>query len=180
MAKWVIGYNQMLGDLYTIVDMNNIIKQFLGGDNLEQIKAIENDEYILYLRDNSITSLALVSKALKMQDAQEFKEHIWVLNMETIYNLEKGRDYNWNLFKKENMSENEWNLLQAIKSLEKIKFRSKEEKEEFLVKETTEENKYQKLALALVEKVYLDDIGKPIFSISVQKMVKYLLKLNAY
>lgn len=181
MAKWVFGYNQMLGDLYTIVDMESVISHFMENKMSDEQRVIENDQYILYLRDKSITDIALVSKTLKMQNAQEFKEHVLLNNKEGEASIIKGREYNWDLFDRKNMSVNEWKLLEAIKSLEKITFMSNAEREEFLMQPTTDNNKYQKMALALVEKVYLDEIGsRPVFSISVQKMVQYLLKLNAY
>ena len=181
MAKWVFGYNQMLGDLYTIVDMENVIMYFMQNKMSEEVKTIENDQYILYLRDKSITNIALVSKTLKMQNAQEFKEHVIINHNNEEKTIIKGKDYNWGLFEKNNMSENEWNLLEGIKSLEKVVFSSESERNEFLTQQNNEKIKYQIMALSLVEKVYLDEIGaRPVFSINVQKMVQYLLKLNAY
>lgn len=181
MAKWVYGYNQMLGDLYTIINMENLIDFFKENKMSEEIKSIENDHYILYLRDNSVTNIALVSKTLQMQSAQEFKEHVIINNKDNESVIIKGKNYNWDLFDKKNMNKSEWDLLEAVKSLENISFSSNEEREKFLTQQTNDKNKYQKMILSLVEKVYLDEIGcRPIFSINVKEMVQYLLKLNAY
>lgn len=179
MAKWVIGYNQMLGDLYTIIDMKNVINHILSGKFPEQQNAIETDDYVLYLRDKSITDIALVSKALKMHGTVEFKEHVSASD-NNVTNIIRNVDYNWDLFKEENMSKDEWNLLLAVKDFENNPL-SLEEKEILIDEETTEENKYKKLFIALVDKVYLDELGRrPIFAISIPKLVKYLLKLKAY
>lgn len=181
MAKWVFGYNQMLGDLYTIIDMENVIMYFTQNKMSDVVKTIENDQYILYLRDKSITNVALVSKTLKMQNAQDFKEHVIINHNIEEKTVLQGKNYDWNLFNKNNMSANEWSLLEGIKSLEKTIFSSESEKNDFLNQQNSEETKYQVMALSLIEKVYLDEIGsRPVFSINVQKMVQYLLKLNAY
>lgn len=179
MAKWVVGYNQMLGDLYTIVDMKNIVNYFINGKFNTEQKIIENEEYILYLRDKSVTNLALVSKTLQMHNTQSFKTHISFSSDEALTRIIKEKNYDWNMFKRENMSSDEWNLLEAFKFIENNPL-NEEMRQELFAQKHNEKNKYIKLAIAILEKIYMDELGKPIFAISVPKLVRYLLQLNAY
>lgn len=184
-TSWITGFNQIRGEVFTIVDFTKIIELILSNKVTKEHRKITGDSNLLYLKESNDMKTALVLNKLMLEYTAEFTplfKYINNINTENNSNnsywiLEEGIEFD-SFVKKNNMSIEEWNILNEINQFTKEnKSFSQDEIEEKILNSKGEE----KLLWAMVSNVYLDAFGQhPVFTVDIQRLTKFLMNVSPF
>lgn len=172
--SWVLGFNQLRGEIYTITDFEKVIDLILEKKTGNIKNRLSNESRIVYLKSSDAKVAFTISK-LKLDYTAEltsifkFNEN----NQGLSWSLEEGIDFN-SFVKKEKMSEKEWLLMTDLQNIV-ISNSSLSDLDEKI--QTT-----KKISLLyFVKDVYLDSNGEsPVFVLNTNNLTNYLASVSPY
>lgn len=166
LASWICGFNQIRGEVFTIMDLKKTINYLLNKVDDQQYRKIGIDNRIIYLKEYSEEKIGLIIDNVELAYTPEFtnlfkhrkndKKRYWELNEDLDFE---------SFVKEENMLKEEFELLKQLldKKID-IDYSNEEEKDIFFY---------------LINDIYLDVLGKrPIFVLDVQNLTKVLINIS--
>lgn len=165
--NWILGFNQLQGEVYTIINLEKIIELLIGKEYLkkedlltlnkyESYINLANTDSILYLKNINDNRFGIILKNLVLGNTNKFKD-IFDENIENI---------------KEKLNKEELTVLEQY-MLKDVK---ENENEDF---DLIEGNKYN--IIDLINNVYFDDtLNRPVFSINIDKLIILLISLSPF
>lgn len=166
LASWICGFNQIRGEVFTIMDFKKTINYLLNKIDDQQYRKIGIDNRIIYLKEYSEEKIGLIIDNVELAYAPEFtqlfkhnqsdKNRYWKLNEDLDFE---------SFVKKENMLKEEFEILTQLLS-KKI--------------DADYSNELEKdIFFYLIHDIYLDVLGKrPIFVLDVQNLTKVLINIS--
>lgn len=172
--SWVVGFNQLRGEVYTVTDLEKIIELILEKKNVTSKMRLGNDSRIVYLKDNN-EKIAFSLAQLKLDYTAEFTS-IFKCNEKDnklIWNLNEGIDFD-SFVKKNKMSEKEWEMMNQINAVISLGD-AIENVEEKLISMTDISLLY------FIKDVYLDGDGaRPVFVLNPNNLTKFLSSISPF
>ena len=176
--SWVLGFNQLRGEIFTIIDFSRLINSFLTESEDYKKRKITTDQNIIYVKNHDDVKLALVIETLNLEYTAEFTPLFKINQKDSLLQWSLSEDVDFSSFiKKENMSMEEWNCLTYLKGLaeahEGIDF------SEFASFINNKEE--ERIMLSIVSDVYLDSFGRhPVFVIDFARLTKLLINVSPF
>lgn len=166
LASWICGFNQIRGEVFTIMDFKKTIEYLLKKKDDKNYKKLGLDNRIIYLKEYNDEKIGLVIENINLvytpeltllfkQNTTDNKKH-WKLNEDLEFD---------SFVKEENMSKEEFDILKGFSNKE-------------IVKEYSEES-LKEIFFYLVNDIYLDVLGKrPIFVLDAENLTKVLINIS--
>ncbi len=166
LASWICGFNQIRGEVFTIMDFSKTIEFLLTQKNDKQYRKLGVDNRIIYLKEYANEKLGIVLDSIDLAYTPEFtllfKSH--EENNKKYWDLNDDLDFD-SFVKEENMSKEEFDILKNLLNKE-------------IVKEYSEEA-LKEIFFYLVNDIYLDVLGKrPIFVLNAENLTKVLINIS--
>lgn len=166
LASWICGFNQIRGEVFTIMDFSKTIEFLLTQKNDKQYRKLGVDNRIIYLKEYANEKLGIVLDSIDLAYTPEFtllfKAH--EENNKKYWDLNDDLDFD-SFVKEENMSKEEFDILKNLLNKE-------------IVKEYSEEA-LKEIFFYLVNDIYLDVLGKrPIFVLNAENLTKVLINIS--
>ena len=115
LASWVCGFNQIRGEVFTILDFQRVIEYLLDKTNDNKYKKINNENRIIYLKEYSKEKFGLVLDSINLAYTPEFTLLFKEKNDENFKTWELNEDLEFDSFvKKENMTVQEYDILNVL------------------------------------------------------------------
>lgn len=90
--SWICGFNQIRGEVFTILDLTKIILLFLNKEIETNLKKMSGENRIIYLKKYNETSVGLIINTLALEYTAEYTRIIKINKTEKIsWELEIGR-----------------------------------------------------------------------------------------
>lgn len=175
--SWICGFNQVRGDIYTILDLNKIIEYIKISKKDIKIKKLNNDNRIVYLKEYFDSKLGLIINNILLEYTLQYTHILsYTKNSQTNFFWEINKDINFDKYvNSKNMSQEEYNLMTKFKNLA-----NNQEIFDNQVFNIDAKNNKDWL-LYLISDVYLDAMGKrPIFTLNVEHLTKILLNVSPF
>lgn len=166
LASWICGFNQIRGEVFTIMDFKKTIDFLLTRNDDKQYRKLGIDNRIIYLKEYSEEKIGLIIDNVDLAYTPEFTPLFKSYENETKKYWKLNEDLDFESFvKKENMSKEEFDILKNLLDKE-------------IVKEYSEDYK-KEIFFYLVSDIYLDILGKrPIFVLNVENLTKVLINIS--
>lgn len=164
--SWVCGFNQIRGEVFTIMDLKKTIEYLLTQNDDKQYRKLGIDSRIIYLKKYYKEKIGLIIDSVNLAYTPEFtqlfkchykenKKH-WVLNEDLDFE---------SFVKEENMSKEEFEILKSVLNKEIMREYSVEYKNDIF--------------FYLISDIYLDVLGKrPIFVFDIESLTKVLINIS--
>lgn len=166
LASWICGFNQIRGEVFTIMDFRKTIEYLLNQKNDKQYRKLGVDNRIIYLKEYADEKLGLVLDTIDLAYTPEFtllfksQED----NNKKSWKLNEDLDFN-SFVREENMSKEEFDILKNLLNKE-------------IIKEYSEEA-LKEIFFYLVNDIYLDVLGKrPVFVLDAENLTKVLINIS--
>lgn len=166
LASWICGFNQIRGEVFTIMDFKKTIDFLLTRNDDKQYRKLGIDNRIIYLKEYSEEKIGLIIDNVDLAYTPEFTPLFKSYENETKKYWKLNEDLDFESFvKEENMSKEEFDILKNLLDKE-------------IVKEYSEDYK-KEIFFYLVNDIYLDILGKrPIFVLNVENLTKVLINIS--
>lgn len=166
LASWICGFNQIRGEVFTILDFNKTIEYLLNKKDDKKYRKLSIDNRIVYLKEYSNEKIGLILDSVGLAYTPEFTLLFKQLEKDGQKKWEINEDLSFDSFVKEdNMFKAEYQILQTL-----------------LDKKITVEHSDESLNdmfYYLISDVYLDINGKrPIFIINTENLTKVLINIS--
>lgn len=182
-TSWITGFNQIRGEVFTIVDFTKIVELILSNKVNKEHRKITGDSNVLYLKEYNDIKTALVLNKLMLEYTAEFTPLFKYINTnineesKSQWILEEGIDFD-SFVKRNNMSSEEWNILNEINQFTK---ENRSFSQDEIEEKTLNSNGEKKLLWTMVGNVYLDAFGKhPVFTVDIQRLTKFLMNVSPF
>lgn len=166
LASWICGFNQIRGEVFTIMDFKKTIDYLLNKNQSNQYKKLVGEDRIVYIKEYESEKIGFIldnidlvqtsrlTQLFKHKENEEKK--YWVLGEEVTFD---------SFVDESNMSKEEFDILKAL--LDKK-----------VVKKYSEET-INEIFFYLVDDIYLDVLGKrPIFVLNAENLTKVLINIS--
>ena len=166
LASWICGFNQIRGEVFTILDFNKTIEYLLNKKDDKKYRKLSIDNRIVYLKEYSNEKIGLILDSVGLAYTPEFTLLFKQLEKDGQKKWELNEDLSFDSFVKEdNMFKAEYQILKTL-----------------LEKKITVEHSDESLNdmfYYLISDVYLDINGKrPIFIINTENLTKVLINIS--
>lgn len=172
-APWLIGISQERGEVYSIINLENIIKTIIK-EKIETFNP-QMDDKLVFLQPHLNTKMGLLLKDLKLEYSAEFTKIAEFKhdNLEGYHEYAEGIEFDSFVLQK-NMNNVEWEYMNILKN----KF---EVNDGFPLKEFEEGLVPLEYLIRFTKDIYLDAFGKrPIFVLNTDNLINYILTLKPY
>lgn len=203
--SWILGFNQLQGDVFTVVDFEDVISNVIGfseNNNTKFLKkTFKNKEYnTVYLKTILDNKFAIILNNLLLESTKDF-ELIIEKQSSILENVELMKKNSENLTTFLNnldivLNKSEKTVLdKCLSYLDKTKELSlndnnisiedsnESEKIDNKEKEGASKEEFEKILIinSLIENVYFDKkFNRPIFSINVEKLINLLITISPF
>ena len=166
LSSWICGFNQIRGEVFTIMDFRKTIEYLLDKKDDKNYKKLGLDNRIIYLKEYNEEKIGLIIDNINLiytpeltllfkQEAKDNKK-TWQLNADLDFE---------SFVKEDNMSKEEFDVVKGFLNKEIIKSYSEESLKNIL--------------FYLVNDIYLDISGKrPVFVLDVENLTKVLIDIS--
>jgi len=166
LASWICGFNQIRGEVFTILDFNKTIEYLLNKKDDKKYRKLSIDNRIVYLKEYSDEKIGLILDSVGLAYTPEFTLLFKQIEKDGNKKWTLNEDLNFESFVKEdNMFKSEYEILKNL-----------------LNKQITIEHSDESLNDMfhyLISDVYLDINGKrPIFIINAENLTKVLINIS--
>lgn len=166
LASWICGFNQIRGEVFTILDFNKTIEYLLNKKDDKKYRKLSIDNRIVYLKEYSDEKIGLILDSVGLAYTPEFTLLFKQIEKDGNKKWTLNEDLNFDSFVKEdNMFKSEYEILKNL-----------------LNKQITIEHSDESLNdmfYYLISDVYLDINGKrPIFIINAENLTKVLINIS--
>jgi len=166
LASWICGFNQIRGEVFTILDFNKTIEYLLNRKDDKKYRKLSIDNRIVYLKEYSDEKIGLILDSVGLAYTPEFTLLFKQVQKDEKKKWELNEDLSFDSFvKQDNMFKAEYEILKAL-----------------LEKEITTEHSDESLNdmfYYLISDVYLDINGKrPIFIMNTENLTKVLINIS--
>lgn len=166
LASWICGFNQIRGEVFTILDFNKTIEYLLNRKDDKKYRKLSIDNRIVYLKEYSDEKIGLILDSVGLAYTPEFTLLFKQVQKDEKKKWELNEDLSFDSFvKQDNMFKAEYEILKAL-----------------LEKEVTTEHSDESLNdmfYYLISDVYLDINGKrPIFIMNTENLTKVLINIS--
>ena len=172
--SWIVGFNQLRGEVYTITDLEKIMELIIEKKNSSREISLSNESRIVYLKENE-EKIAFYLSQLKLDYTAEFTSIFKCVDTrnQLIWNLNEGIDFD-SFVKKNKMSEKEWEVMNQINTVISL--------------QDAIDNVQEKLTsitdislLYFIKDVYLDGDGaRPVFVLNTNNLTKFLSSISPF
>lgn len=166
LSSWICGFNQIRGEVFTIMDFKKTIDYLLTRKDDKQYRKLGIENRIVYLKEYSEEKIGLIIDSVDLVYTPEFTPLFKQHENETKRYWKLNEDLDFESFvKEENMSRQEFDILKGLLNKE-------------ISKEYSEE--YEKeIFFYLINDIYLDVLGKrPIFVLNIENLTKILINIS--
>lgn len=166
LSSWICGFNQIRGEVFTIMDFKKTIDYLLTRKDDKQYRKLGIENRIVYLKEYSEEKIGLIIDSVDLVYTPEFTPLFKQHENETKRYWKLNEDLDFESFvKEENMSKQEFDILKGLLNKE-------------ISKEYSEE--YEKeIFFYLINDIYLDVLGKrPIFVLNIENLTKILINIS--
>lgn len=166
LTSWICGFNQIRGEVFTIMDFKKTIEYILNKKDDNDYKKLGVDNRIIYLKEYNNEKIGLVLDNINLGYTPEFTPLFKrsFNDNKTYWKLNEDLDFE-SFVKEENMSKEEFDILKG--------FLNKEIVQEYSEEVLTE------IFFYLVSDIYLDTLGKrPIFVLDSENLTKVLINIS--
>lgn len=175
--SWICGFNQVRGDIYTILDLNKVIDFLKFNKTNIKTKKLNSDNRIIYLKDYFDSKVGLIINNLLLEYTAQYTHILsYTKNTQNNFSWEtKNHILFEQLVNSKNMSQEEYDLITKFKnfSVDKKNFDST------FFNIDIKNNK--ELLLFLISDIYLDVTKKrPIFTLNIEHLTKILLNASPF
>lgn len=166
LASWICGFNQIRGEVFTIMDFKKTIDFLLTRNDDKQYRKLGVDNRIVYLKEYSEEKIGLIIDNVDLAYTPEFTPLFKSYENESKKYWKLNEDLDFESFvKEENMSKEEFDILKNLLNKE-------------IVKEYSEDYK-KEIFFYLVNDIYLDVLGKrPVFVLNAENLTKVLINIS--
>jgi hypothetical protein len=168
LTSWICGFNQIRGEVFTILDFKKTINFLLNRIADKQYKKLDIDNRIVYLKEYYDEKIGLILESFDLVDISEFISLFKSYENENKKYWKFNEDLNFESFlKEENMSKEEFEILKCLLNIE-------------IIKEYSEENQ-KEIFFYLFNDIYLDVLTKrPIFVLNIENLTKILINISLF
>lgn len=176
--SWVCGFNQIRGEVFTILDLIKVIELIYSNQSDYQTRKVVDENRIIYLKKYTEDSVGLVINQLLLEYSAEYTPIFKLVDTENSLTWKLAEDIEFDSFIKEaNMSKNEFKLINKINEF--VKNKSSLAKEEVNNQSNGKFN--ENVFYSLIGDIYLDSMGKrPIFTLSIENLTKALVNVSTF
>lgn len=176
--SWVCGFNQIRGEIFTILDLGKTIELIYANKSDYQSRKVVDENRIVYLKKYTEDSVGLVINQLLLEYSAEYTPIFKLVDNENSLSWELAEDIEFDSFVKEsNMSQNEFKLISKINEFVKNKSLLSKENLDHQINGRFSDNMFY----SLIGDVYLDNMGKrPIFTLSIENLTKALVNVSTF
>ena len=176
--SWVCGFNQIRGEIFTILDLSKVIELIYANKSDYQSRKVVDENRIVYLKKYTEDSVGLVINQLLLEYSAEYTPIFKLVENENNLTWELAEDIEFDSFVQEaNMSKDEFKLISKINEFVKNKSSLSKEELNNHVNGVFNENVFY----SLIGDVYLDNMGKrPIFTLSIENLTKALVNVSTF
>lgn len=166
LASWICGFNQIRGEVFTILDFNKTIEYLLNKKDDKKYRKLSIDNRIVYLKEYSDEKIGLILDSVSLAYTPEFTPLFKQIEKDNYKTWELNEDLNFESFVKEdNMFKLEYEILKNLLN-KKITIEHSDES-------------LNEMFYYLISDVYLDINGKrPIFIINTENLTKVLINIS--
>lgn len=172
--NWLQGFNQLQGDIYSIVNFANVITLLLERKLPANKARLTNNDYIVYLKSKDV-KLALILSNMKLGYTAELTSIFKFERNEkgVLWSMAPGVEFD-TFVSKDRMSEKEWDLMNNLNAIVTLGSRLDDVEEKLSTQKDVN-------LLYFVEDVYLDaDGSRPVFLLNTKSLIDYLSNLSPY
>jgi chemotaxis signal transduction protein len=113
--SWVCGFNQIRGEVFTIMDLNKVLQLFTTKFTDTQSRKMGGDNRIVYLKDYNDSRIGLIINGLKLEYNAEYTPIIRIKDKGDSFSWEMEEGIEFESFvRKDYMSEKEFAMLSKI------------------------------------------------------------------
>lgn len=186
--NWIAGFNQIRGDVFTIIDFHSLLKYLLNKEIKTELRNLTIDSNVLYLKDQSLGKTGFIIDSLLMKHTEQVfsvfkysyidKKHSWKIDDYLIKKFAENNGSILSIINKNLLSEDEFYILNTL--YEKFTNNSSYTDAELeLLCETT--NDHMKIIWLMISDVMFDiNTTKPIFVIDVKRLTKFLINVSPF
>lgn len=176
--SWVCGFNQIRGEVFTILDLNKIIELFLTKTTDTDLRKMAGDNRIVYLKEYNESRIGLIINGLRLEYAAEYTPIIRLRNSAETFHWEFEEDIEFTSFVKESkMTKKQFDFITKFKTFADNK---QVFNKEDIYADAKEFNKTD-LLFSLVGDIYLDNMGnQPIFTLNTENLTKILINVSPF
>lgn len=166
LSSWICGFNQIRGEVFTIMDFRKTIEYILNKKDDKNYKKLGIDNRIIYLKEYQNEKIGLVIDNINLGYTPEFTLLYKKQYNDNNISWKLNEDLDFDSFvKEENMSKEEFDILKSLLNKKILKEYSFEILNEIL--------------FYLVNDIYLDELGKrPIFVLDAENLTKVLINIS--
>jgi hypothetical protein len=166
LASWICGFNQIRGEVFTILDFNKTIEYLLNKKDDKKYRKLSIDNRIVYFKEYSDEKIGLILDSVSLAYTPEFTPLFKQIEKDNYKTWELNEDLNFESFVKEdNMFKLEYEILKNLLN-KKITIEHSDES-------------LNEMFYYLISDVYLDINGKrPIFIINTKNLTKVLINIS--
>lgn len=175
--SWVFGFNQDHGNIYTIFNMPKVFDLIIDNKTDFELPSLSINSNILYLNNYSEDYFGFLLNEFKLDYTADFTLFFSRKENEESFKWELADGIDFELFfKKDGMSEADWELVNIIYQASQKKQNIKKG----VFPNYEPNNKYYLLSL-MISKVYLESYGKkPIFMLDLENITRYLKNISPF
>ena len=171
---WLLGFNQLRGEIYTITDFEKVIDMILDGKSSIVKNRLTNESRIVYLK-NTEAKMAFTLSNLKLDYTAELTSIFKFTGKDNSlsWRLEEGIKFD-TFVKKDKMSEKEWVLMNDLNAIVNLESSLDDVQEK--IQSTKDVN-----LLYFVKDIYLDaDGARPVFVLNTNNLTNYLANVSPF
>jgi len=172
--SWILGFNQLRGEIYTISDFEKVIDLIMEGKSTNNKSRLTPESRIVYLKDSD-SKMAFSLSKIKLDYTAELTSIFKFTgkNSEISWSLADGVEFEA-FVNKNKMSDKEWSIMNDLNALVTIDSTLRD------VEEKLQSVKDVNL-LYFIKDVYLDANGaRPVFVLNTNNLTNYLANVSPY
>ena len=172
--SWILGFNQLRGEIYTVTDFEKVIDLVLHNKTSNGKNRLNNESRIIYLK-NSDAKIAFTINKLKLDYTAELTSIFKFTgkNNSLSWGFAEGVDFDV-FVKKNKMSEKEWTFMNDLNALVTLGSSLNDVEEKLQTKKDIN-------LLYFVKDIYLDANGeRPVFVINTNNLTNYLANVSPF
>jgi hypothetical protein len=172
--SWILGFNQLRGEIYTITDFEKVVDLILDGKTSNVKNRLNNESRIVYLK-NSDAKMAFTLSKLKLDYTAELTSIFKFTGKDNSlrWKLEDGIEFDA-FVKQDKMSDKEWTLMNDLHAI--VSLDSSLDDVEEKIQTAKEVN-----LLYFVRDIYLDSNGaRPVFVLNTNNLTNYLANVSPF
>lgn len=181
--SWILGFNQVRGEVYTIIDFKRTIELLAKGICPTTKAKLNKESRIIYLKNTEESKLGVLLESVKLDYTAEFTPifHHHDIENQSSWSISEEVDFHA-FIKKEKMSEKEWlimnKLYEAATFSTKLNNHDVKDRAELL---NDPHHKWEDTMLYLIKDVYLDAFGnRPVIVFNFDNLTKLLINVSPF